>query len=72
LSDDRAHEKVRPPTGGACPVCGKPAMEGSRPFCSKRCADIDLQRWLVGAYAIPAADEDDGPDDPSGEGGRGP
>ena len=36
-----------------CPVCGKPAAEGSKPFCSKRCADIDLGRWLKGSYVIP-------------------
>jgi len=36
-----------------CPICGKPAAEGSRPFCSKRCADIDLNRWLKGGYIIP-------------------
>ena len=38
-----------------CPVCGKPAAEPSKPFCSKRCADIDLGRWLKGGYAIPGA-----------------
>lgn len=37
-----------------CPVCKKPAEERFRPFCSKRCADVDLARWLNGAYAIPA------------------
>ena len=36
-----------------CPICGKPAAEGSEPFCCKRCADIDLYRWLKGGYAIP-------------------
>lgn len=38
----------------SCPVCGKAAAEKYRPFCSKRCADIDLGRWLKGSYAIPA------------------
>jgi endogenous inhibitor of DNA gyrase (YacG/DUF329 family) len=38
-----------------CPICGKPAAEASKPFCSKRCADIDLGRWLKGGYAIPGA-----------------
>jgi uncharacterized protein len=37
----------------ACPICGKPAAQGFDPFCSKRCADIDLSRWLKGVYAIP-------------------
>lgn len=40
-----------------CPICGKPAAFAYRPFCSKRCADIDLHRWLSGAYALPAAPE---------------
>ena len=41
-----------------CPLCGKPAAEGFKPFCSKRCADIDLGRWLKGGYAIPGAPAD--------------
>jgi endogenous inhibitor of DNA gyrase (YacG/DUF329 family) len=41
-----------------CPTCGKPAIERFRPFCSKRCADIDLGRWLKGSYAIPAVEGD--------------
>jgi len=36
-----------------CPICGKPAAAPFRPFCSKRCADIDLHSWLKGGYAIP-------------------
>jgi endogenous inhibitor of DNA gyrase (YacG/DUF329 family) len=36
-----------------CPICGKPAVEAFKPFCSKRCADIDLGQWLKGGYAIP-------------------
>jgi len=41
----------------SCPVCGKPAVEKYRPFCSKRCADVDLGRWLKGGYAIPTEEE---------------
>ncbi|HUO92078.1 MAG TPA: DNA gyrase inhibitor YacG [Rhizomicrobium sp.] len=37
-----------------CAVCGKPQAEKFKPFCSKRCADVDLSRWLKGNYAIPA------------------
>ena len=37
----------------ACPICGKPVALESRPFCSRRCADIDLGRWLGGRYAVP-------------------
>ncbi|MEM7497696.1 MAG: DNA gyrase inhibitor YacG [Pseudomonadota bacterium] len=40
--------------GGHCPICGRPTERALRPFCSKRCADVDLGRWLTGAYAIPA------------------
>ncbi len=41
-----------------CPICGKPAAEGFKPFCSKRCADIDLGRWFKGGYAIPGPPAD--------------
>lgn len=53
---------------GACPVCGAPQTHASRPFCSKRCADVDLHRWLTGQYAIPVVEEDGGePDTSDGE-----
>jgi uncharacterized protein len=39
-----------------CPICAKPAVQAVRPFCSKRCADIDLNRWFTGAYAIPVVE----------------
>jgi uncharacterized protein len=43
-----------------CPICGKPASEASKPFCSERCRDVDLNRWLSGSYVIPAkADDED-------------
>ena len=42
-----------------CPICGKPAVERFRPFCSGRCADVDLNRWLKGAYATPAVEDPD-------------
>jgi endogenous inhibitor of DNA gyrase (YacG/DUF329 family) len=42
-----------------CPVCGKPATEASRPFCSERCRDVDLNRWLSGSYAIPGREDED-------------
>jgi endogenous inhibitor of DNA gyrase (YacG/DUF329 family) len=38
---------------GNCPICGRPGEPDYRPFCSRRCADVDLSRWLSGAYAIP-------------------
>ena len=37
----------------SCPICGKPAVAAYRPFCSRRCADVDLNRWLGGAYRVP-------------------
>ena len=43
----------------SCPICGKPAAERFRPFCSGRCKDVDLHRWFSGAYAIPAAESAD-------------
>ncbi len=43
-----------------CPICRKAVHEAYRPFCSKRCADIDLQRWLSGAYVIPGEPEEEG------------
>ena len=42
-----------------CPICGKPQTNDVRPFCSKRCADVDLARWLNGSYAIPSTDPED-------------
>jgi endogenous inhibitor of DNA gyrase (YacG/DUF329 family) len=42
-----------------CPICGKPTATDYRPFCSRRCADIDLGRWLTESYRIPA-DEAEG------------
>jgi endogenous inhibitor of DNA gyrase (YacG/DUF329 family) len=38
-----------------CPICDKPEEKAFRPFCSRRCADVDLSRWLKGSYAIPGA-----------------
>jgi endogenous inhibitor of DNA gyrase (YacG/DUF329 family) len=40
----------------SCPICHKPAAPGTRPFCSARCADIDLGRWLTQQYVVPGAD----------------
>jgi endogenous inhibitor of DNA gyrase (YacG/DUF329 family) len=43
-----------------CPICRKPAQPRYRPFCSARCADVDLGRWFTEGYAVPArAPEDD-------------
>jgi len=43
----------------SCPICDKATSEEFRPFCSKRCADVDLAKWLGGNYAIPSNNPDD-------------
>lgn len=53
------------PPAKKCPICGKPPVEAFRPFCSKRCADVDLNRWLTGSYVIPARDDEPVADDNS-------
>ncbi|MEM9988316.1 MAG: DNA gyrase inhibitor YacG [Pseudomonadota bacterium] len=47
-----------PKSLGRCPICQKPTVEEYLPFCSKRCADIDLNRWLSDGYAIPGGDDE--------------
>jgi hypothetical protein len=42
----------------SCPICGKPAFEATRPFCSPRCRDVDLNRWLSGSYVVPASEDE--------------
>ena len=44
----------------SCPICRRPASEAYAPFCSKRCADVDLQRWFSGGYVVPS-EEDQAP-----------
>ncbi len=41
---------------GRCPICKEPTEVAYRPFCSARCRDVDLSRWLRGAYAIPGGE----------------
>jgi len=50
---------------GRCPLCGKPAATRYRPFCSRRCADRDLHKWLSEGYAIPT---EEAPAEPTPEG----
>ncbi len=47
-----------------CAVCGKPQDARFHPFCSRRCADVDLGRWLNGSYAIPARSTDEDEEEP--------
>ena len=42
-------------TSKPCAICGKAVVERFKPFCSKRCADVDLNRWLSGRYVIPGS-----------------
>ncbi|MDF1710124.1 MAG: DNA gyrase inhibitor YacG [Paracoccaceae bacterium] len=42
-----------------CPICKRNPDPAYRPFCSKRCADVDLARWFSGTYAVPSQDPDD-------------
>jgi uncharacterized protein len=52
-----AEKKAKAPL---CAIChARPQTEKYRPFCSKRCADVDLHRWLDGVYAIPGKPEED-------------
>ena len=46
-------DNVTPLRGRSCPTCGKPASVGQHPFCSARCRDVDLSRWLKGGYRLP-------------------
>lgn len=46
--------KTRP-----CPECGRPSSRADYPFCSARCRNIDLNRWLSGSYAIPVSEDDE-------------
>ncbi|SLN48029.1 zinc-binding protein [Roseivivax jejudonensis] len=43
----------------SCPICSKPTDGRYRPFCSRRCADVDLAKWMTGAYAVPSTDPED-------------
>ncbi|MDI4666888.1 DNA gyrase inhibitor YacG [Xanthobacter autotrophicus] len=51
-----------------CPICSRPSVKRYHPFCSRRCADVDLHRWLSGSYAIAGREEED--EDGEGQGGE--
>lgn len=64
MAEDRkpgapAAHPVRLRTRRPCAVCKQPSTQKYHPFCSARCADVDLHRWLGGQYAIPAVDPPD-------------
>lgn len=70
---DTSAGSADPRKGPKCPICGKPTVHAVRPFCSSRCADIDLGRWVSGAYVIGGGDADadeDGADSEAAAAGR--
>ncbi len=62
-NDNLAAAKAQETSAKPCPVCGKPHLARFKPFCSKRCADVDLHRWLSGSYAIPVVEDEPSPDE---------
>ena len=58
-SQDASGPPESTPKTAPCPICGAPAVKQFRPFCSPRCADIDLNRWFTGVYAVPAVEQDE-------------
>jgi endogenous inhibitor of DNA gyrase (YacG/DUF329 family) len=64
-TDERDRGTAAPRTGRKCPICSKESLPRYRPFCSKRCADIDLHRWLGGVYRVPGTDIEVPPSPPS-------
>ena len=60
MADEEEAAPPPPRPARPCPVCRRPAMDARfRPFCSARCRQVDLGRWLAGDYAIPARPEDE-------------
>ncbi len=52
-------EAPKAEAAGNCPICRAPTEARYRPFCSRRCADVDLNRWLSGAYVVAGKEEED-------------
>ncbi|OHC73278.1 MAG: DNA gyrase inhibitor YacG [Rhodospirillales bacterium RIFCSPLOWO2_12_FULL_58_28] len=59
--------EIIPIKAGRCPLCGKPAQAPYRPFCSKRCMNLDLGKWLNEDYRIATEDAPDPDSDTEGE-----
>jgi len=59
-SDENQKQGATPKPRGRCPICGRPPSAEARPFCSPRCRDVDLNRWLTGSYVVPGREDDDG------------
>jgi hypothetical protein len=62
-------EDAPQPRGRRCPICGKPTVEQFRPFCSRRCADVDLNRWLSDVYVVPVEDDEEEDERPAPKAG---
>jgi endogenous inhibitor of DNA gyrase (YacG/DUF329 family) len=54
-----------------CPICGKPTTREHTPFCGRRCADVDLGRWLTGQYVVPGPSLEEVEDEQDGRAGDG-
>ncbi len=63
MSGDATKEEGPKIPATKCPICGKPAALRHRPFCSHRCALIDLGRWLGGNYRVPEQPQDEEDED---------
>jgi len=66
MTKDEQKAPRRKASAAKCPICGKPRDADYRPFCSRRCADVDLGRWLSESYAMPLPDHEaiSDPDEP--------
>ena len=53
-----ANKPAKPSAAKPCPICGKPSIAAAKPFCSDRCKDVDLNRWLSGTYVIPGKENE--------------
>lgn len=60
-TDDKTDPKLAAVrvSAASCSICGKPPAARYRPFCSRRCADVDLHRWLGGTYRLPTQEVPD-------------
>ena len=63
-------EPVKPRRKRPCPICAKPAQQNYHPFCSSRCAQVDLNRWLGGTYAIAVEEHGADESNPDADGRR--
>ncbi len=69
MTDETAKPPAKIASQGRCPICRAPTKQENRPFCSRVCADVDLSRWLRGAYVIQGQSADD---DEDGDGADAP